>query len=318
MLIACDNTAKIYQVSGAIMGTTYHISVVANQPLRTSLSDELHQKLLHIDQLMSTYKTESEINQLNKLTVGTAQKISAEMIDVIRISQQVFDYTGGAFDPTVGALVDLWGFGPIDTSDSVPEVQHIAKLRAKIGFDKFHLDNDQLLKLGEVKLDFSAVAKGYAVDVVSNYLLAQGYDNHLVEVGGELRLRGLKPHGKKWHVGIEAPQANHSIAQQVIAVSNVAVATSGDYRNYFERNGKRYSHTIDPRTGYPVTHQLASVTVIADNAAMADALATGFAVMGDVQALRLAEQLALPVYMLVKDNDGFTALYSSAFAPYLH
>jgi thiamine biosynthesis lipoprotein len=317
LLIACDSSPKIYQLSGSIMGTTYHVSVVSNEPLSSELASGVHSQLVGIDQLMSTYKKNSEINRVNRLAVGQILPVSAEMVEILAVSREVFDYTGGAFEPTIGPLVDLWGFGPDKKTQVVPNAVDVDELRAKIGLLKLSVNGDKLTKLADIQLDLSAVAKGYGVDVVSDYLRQQGYFHHLVEVGGEMRLTGRKPDGQKWHIGIEAPQLYQGHTQLILSVSDVAVATSGDYRNYFEQDGKRYSHTIDPRTGYPITHAMASITVIADNAALADALATGFSVLGDEQSLQIAEELGLPIYLLVQKGDGFEARYSSAFKPYL-
>jgi len=317
LLSACDNSSKVYQLSGAIMGTTYHVSVVSSQPLSPELAEGVQSRLVRIDQLMSTYKENSEINDVNRLPIGQSMQVSPEMVEILAVSREVFDYTSGAFEPTVGPLVNLWGFGPKKKQQVVPDASDIEVLRAKIGLLNIIWNDTELTKLADIDLDFSAVAKGYGVDVVSDYLDRQGYQNHLVEVGGEMRLSGHKSDGQKWRVGIEAPQLEQGRTQLILSLSDVAVATSGDYRNYFEQDGERYSHTIDPRTGYPITHTMASVTVIADNAALADALATGFSVLGDKQSLKVAEELGLPVYLLVKKIDGFEAHYSSAFEPYL-
>jgi thiamine biosynthesis lipoprotein len=184
-----------------------------------------------------------------------------------------------------------------------------------------HLSLDQNTKTAtrntDIQLDFSAIAKGYAVDAVAELLASNGIENYLVEVGGELRASGQKQNGDLWRIAIEKPSLPQGGIQQVVDLKNVAVATSGDYRNYFEKNGKRYSHTIDPRTGYPVDHKLVSVTVIAATAAKADALATAMMVLGPEQTLLFAEQHSIPVYILVKQSEGFEVQYSQAFHDHL-
>ncbi|TNE82073.1 MAG: FAD:protein FMN transferase, partial [Gammaproteobacteria bacterium] len=242
-----------------------------------------------------------------------------DMLRVIQVSREVFQLTGGAFDPTVAPLVNLWGFGPDPALDKVPPKSSINHQLARVGLNKLSVDDDagNARRTREIQLDLSAVAKGYAVDVVADMLTARGLTNYLVEVGGELRISGHKAGQKSWRIAIESPEENRHEVQQALTPGDAGIATSGDYRNYFERDGKRYSHTIDPRTGYPVTHQLASVTVIAERTAYADAMATALMVMGQREALALAEKNDLAVYLLVKEGDGFKSYASPAFVPYL-
>lgn len=317
VLIACQPTPQAHKYAGAVMGTTYHVTVIAAE-VPADLGEQIQQSLDRIDQLMSTYKADSELSRFNRAAVGEEQLISTELAEVVAISQRVYQLTDAAFDPTVGPLVDLWGFGPADTGDQLPTPEAIAEALAEIGFDALQLNGNRLLRSRSVMLDLSAVAKGYAADQVSELLTAQGLSDHLVEVGGEMRLSGTKPNNQSWMIGIEKPELGRSGAQLAVALTDVGLATSGDYRNYFERDGVRYSHTLDPRTGRPVTHKLASVTVIAENSALADALATGFLVLGDKRTLQIAEAEDIPVYLLVKEGDEIVARHSSVFAPYLN
>jgi len=320
LLVACSETQEQYVFSGLTMGTTYQVKVVPGKvPVPDNFGKTIQSTLEELDSTFSTYQTDSELMSLNRTPVGETMSLSQPMLRVLGISDQVFQLTGGAFDPTVGPLVNLWGFGPDPSQDKVPELSKIRAQLNRIGFGKLAVDHGaaSARRTADIQLDLSAVAKGFAVDVVAELLASQGLVNYLVEVGGELRTNGLKANGQPWRIAIESPTLERREVQQALALGNAAIATSGDYRNYFERGGKRYSHTIDPRTGFPITHQLASVTVIAEDTASADALATGLMVLGHTEALALAEKNDLAIYLLVKEETEFKAYYSSAFAPYL-
>ncbi len=299
------------------MGTTYSITVVADQLPPDDLSQQIDRLLSKVDSSMSTYKNESEISRFNRLSVGQTQKISSEFAEVIRISQKIWHQSNGAFDPTIGPLVDLWGFGPVDREGQVPSSESIEQVLSNVGFESIVLEDLTLSKLAPVALDVSAVAKGYAVDLVANHLEMLALPDYLVEIGGEIRVSGTNPDGQPWRIALEQPQLFAAV-DRVIEISDSAIATSGDYRNYFEKDGVRYSHTIDPRTGMPIRHKLASVSVIAESCAEADAWATALSVMGAVESKKLANQLGLAVYMLVREDDQFVAEHSDKFEQYLH
>jgi thiamine biosynthesis lipoprotein len=315
-LAGCDSRPEVINISGTKMGTSYHITVVADQPAPADLAARIDAALDLVDLSMSTYKPSSELSQFNQLPVNQQQAISAEFSQVLDVSRDVWAQSSGAFDPTVGPLIDLWGFGPVPAKDTLPSDQAIALALQGVGFEHVQQSAQTISKRHPVRLDLSAVAKGYAVDLVADLLEMLALPDYLVEVGGEIRLGGSNPEGEAWRVAVEMPSLMPQI-QTVIAARDTAVATSGDYRNYFEKDGKRYSHTSDPRTGRPITHSLASVTVLAETCAYADAWATALMVLGEEQGMALAETLQLPVYMLVKDADGFKAISSTAFAPFL-
>jgi len=319
LLSACTRKDIDLSFTGQTMGTTYHITVVTDAGrFPDGVEDAVAELLERLDQSMSTYKPDSELNNLNRLAVGEEISISADLWQVLQGAQHIHALTLGAFDPTVGPLVDLWGFGPEDTGDKVPSEAEINALMPKVDLGQLRLGSgNKVSKLAEIDLDLSAIAKGYAAQQVAALLKTQGFSNFLVEVGGELQLAGHNRKGTPWRIAIEVPSLVPGGIEKVIAVSDIGVATSGDYRNYFERDGLRYSHTIDPRSGKPITHHLASVTVLADTAAVADALATAFMVMGVDKTLELAGQRDIPVYLLVKTTDGFQASHSAAFKPYL-
>lgn len=316
-LSGCSNEPDIIEITGSKMGTTYSITVVADQLPPDDLSQQIDRLLSKVDSSMSTYKDESEISRFNRLSVGQTQKISSEFAEVIRISQEIWHQSNGAFDPTIGPLVDLWGFGPVDREGQVPSSESIEQVLYNVGFESIILEDLTLSKLAPVALDVSAVAKGYAVDLVANHLEMLALPDYLVEIGGEIRVSGTNPDGQPWRIALEQPQLFAAV-DRVIEISDSAIATSGDYRNYFEKDGVRYSHTIDPRTGMPIRHKLASVSVIAESCAQADAWATALSVMGAVESKKLANQLGLAVYMLVREDDQFVAQHSDKFEQYLH
>ena len=318
----CDHAPEVVKISGSKFGTSYHITIVADQPAPADLAEQIDAALDVVDLSMSTYKSESELSLFNRLPATETVAASPELWTVLQTSRQVWQQSAGAFDPTVGPLVDLWGFGPQMTNDRIPSDDEIAKALASIGYQYLVLNSDEqtISKALPLRLDLSAVAKGYAVDQVADLLEMLALPDYLVEVGGEMRVSGLNPKGQPWRIAIETPDAMGQV-DNIIALESAAIATSGDYRNYFEKDGKRYSHSIDPRTGRPIEHRLASVTVVADRCIDADAWATAFLVMGDEAALEIANQQSIAVYMLVKAKveakDQFTAVYSDAFKQYL-
>lgn len=315
---------KATRLSGATMGTTYNVTLVTGT--EETVDSELIQQaidalLLDINQTMSTYVPDSELMRLNS---GASQQwvpVSADLFNVLSMSRDVSVLSSGAFDVTVGPLVDLWGFGSgASQPERVPSDESLVLVAEQFGQSFIDYDETQSrVRLSiELSVDLSAIAKGYGVDRVSELVSELGFGNHLVEIGGELRLAGLSQRATPWRIAIESPLAGLSQrAQRAITLSNQAMATSGDYRNYFEVAGQRYSHTIDPRTLKPITHNLASVTVLAPRAAQADALATAFNVLGVTEALKLANQEAIAAFFLVKTESGFDEISSEAFKPYL-
>lgn len=332
LLSACaDRPLPETVLSGETMGTTYSVKYI-NQPgeansARTEKSAHTEEEvaanvarlLTHLDKLLSTYQQESELNQLNRAEVGVDVPVSSILWQVLLIADQTYRDSNGAFDPSVGPLVDLWGFGPTAAPDNVPPDAVIESLLIDTGFK--HLDfepNKQaVVKRSDIRLDLSAVAKGYAADRVAELLFDMGLQRFMVEVGGELRLAGTNGRNQPWRIAIEVPELLRGGVQEVVVATDVGVATSGDYRNYFERDGVRYSHTIDPRTGRPIRHNLASATVIAGSAARADALATAFMVLGTEQSLALANRNEIAVYLISRGPDGWHTSLSKSFETYL-
>jgi len=316
--------AALIKIAGRTMGTSYHITVgpSGNGALkRDELQQHIDMRLQEINQRMSTYIAESELSRINKAKADEWIDVSAETASVINTAQQISEETGGAFDITVGNLVNLWGFGPDINLYAVPDEERIKATLALCGYKNLEvqLNPPRVKKFNDtLYLDLSGIAKGYGVDQIAELLENLGYRNHLVEIGGEIRTGGEKRPGTPWNIGIERPQAEGRSVQKIIHTSSTtAMATSGDYRNYFEHQGRRYSHTIDPGTGYPITHKLAAVSVLHESCMLADAYATAFMVMGPQQAMDFAKQHEIAIYMLVKGKRGFVALSSPAFEKFI-
>jgi thiamine biosynthesis lipoprotein len=314
----------ISKISGPTMGTEYHISWVSKtgdhaslEFEKKSIKQQVDQRLSYINKSMSTYDSQSELSLINHSFNPNWQNISVGLYRVLVMAKQVNEQSDDAFDITVGPLVNLWGFGPGKANDLVPELSEINMLLAEVGSDAISLreqDGVFQLRLAAPRyLDLSAIAKGYAVDVLGNFLQEQGVDNYLVEVGGEIIAKGFKPENKHWRIAIEAPNDDGRSVQIIIPLSNMGLATSGDYRNFFERDGKRFSHTIDGKTGYPVKHNLASVSVLHESAALADAWATALTVLGSKKGLEMAEAYDLAAYFIVRTHNGYQQLSSHQF-----
>jgi thiamine biosynthesis lipoprotein len=316
LLAGCGARApESERLQGATMGTTWSLVLVGTGQ-RDGLQDELEATLEAVNASMSTYRQDAEISAINRLPPGEPIAVSAAFATVLEAALAVGEGSDGAYDVTVGPLVDLWGFGAASEDEwSLPAPGEIAAVRGAVGQSLLDWKPGQrtLSKRAPVALDFSSIAKGYAVDRLAEVLEKRGYGNYLVEIGGEMRAAGESPRGDAWRVAIERPVPGQRAAALGLELVDSAIATSGDYRNFVEYQGKRYSHTIDPRTGYPVTHDLVSVTVLHESCMMADAWATALSVAGPDEALRLAEANGLAVYLLRRQGDGLIAASSSAF-----
>jgi thiamine biosynthesis lipoprotein len=301
------------------MGTTFSVKVIAPPADLdlASLQHEIQDTLDAINQAMSTYLDDSELSLFNTSSSTDWVEVSTELCHAVEAAQVISQFTDGAFDVTVGPLVNLWGFGPLESVATPPGDERIARTMDDTGHTKLHTDcgKPALRKdVSGLNIDLSAFAKGHAVDRVADLLDERALIDYLVEIGGELRLRGLNGKSEKWAIAIETPDRTARSVQTVLDLTDTGMATSGDYRNYFEHNGNHYSHTIDPRTGRPVTHNGASVTVVADTAAFADAAATALLVMGPEAGLALAERESIAAYFLLRLGSKFEERMSSLFA----
>ena len=317
-----EEEEKVWEISGPVFGTEYHINVVLNEdPDRLEkLADGVDQVLEEVDASMSTWRDDSELSQFNHQDdQDTWTEISPQLHEVLTAAREVSELTDGAFDVTVGPVVNLWGFGPDARPEKVPGDNELAARLEDIGYDKLELrDESPALRASPNQyVDLSAIAKGYAVDAVARFLESEDVSAFLVEIGGEVRVSGRKPDGDAWRLAIEEPDSEQREINRVVALDSQAMATSGDYRNYYESEGQRFSHTIDPNSGKPISHSLASVTVIAENSMMADALATAFNVMGHERAKTLATRENIAAYFIVRGEDGFETDYTPAFSSFL-
>lgn len=313
------------------MGTYYRITLI--EPVQNGVFDlatakqQVDKTLQSIIDSMSTYKSDSEISRFNQLTAPACLAVSQDLLDVVALALDVSVASGGAFNPLVGPLVNRWGFGSTSFNDSefqLPSEQEIKALLAATDISALALNSAEqsLCKLADIALDLSAIAKGYGVDKVAEAIEQLGIGDYLIDIGGEVRVKGLNPRREVWKLAIEKPGLSLGTVQQLVNLDKGAIATSGDYRNFIEHKGIRYSHTIDPRSGYPVRHNLASVSVIAPNTALADAWATAFSVMGAEQAQQMAQNLSLAVFLLKRENSAqqepsYSTWHSNGFNRYM-
>ncbi|NOX56137.1 MAG: FAD:protein FMN transferase [Planctomycetes bacterium] len=309
---------------GLTMGTSYSVKV-ARLPTgltQSELRDEVNRRLERLNALMSTFRDDSEVSRFNASASTDWFSVSRETAVVVSEAQRISQLTHGAFDVTVEPLVKLWHFGPDDGEFRVPTEEQIRSAQQRVGFENLEVRlNPPALrkKRSGLTIDLSAIAKGYAVDQVAEYLESAGVSGYLVEIGGETRTRGTKADGQPWRVGIEQPDATRIAVLRVIELRDGAVATSGDYRNFFVHAGKRYSHEIDPRTGRPIEFRLALVSVVHRSCMTADALATAIMVMGPDEGYNFAIDEGLAVLMVERTSAGLrvktTPKFQQLFGP---
>lgn len=314
--VSCTPAPQQISVSGETMGTTYHIRYVTANPNHSPerVKERVDAVLEQVNSQMSTYDPNSELSLFNQRKTTEPVVISRSLETVVRRALEIGEETDGLLDVTVGPLVNLWGFGPLGRPEQVPTEQQLLEVRDQVGYQYLTVENHQLTKaVPDLYVDLSTIAKGYGVDRVAILLEQMEIRNYLVEIGGEMRMRGTKPGEQPWRIAVEQPVTLDRAVQRIIEPGNNAVATSGDYRNYFEEDGVRYSHIIDPRTGYPIQHNLVSVTVISETCMDADAYATALTVMGAEKALEFANQKGLAVLLVTRENDQFKEYTSTAF-----
>ena len=315
-LASCTREAPV--LTGTTMGTTYNVIVPRlKKSDQANLKSQVDARLEAVNASMSAYQKNSSISRFNESVQTDWFAVSPGFALVTDTALDIASRTGGAFDPTVGPLVKLWGFGK-EQGNSVPTEDEISKLVALTGFENLQVDADSSAikkSISNLQLDLNAIAKGYAVDLLAAEVAAFGYQNYLVEIGGELRVSGVNADGDPWRIGIERPDVGNAgdRKQRGLFLSAGGIATSGDYRNAFVSDGVRYSHIIDARTGSPVSHDLASVTVVADSAMLADGWATALMVLGPDEGRKIADQLGLAGFFIVRDGEGFTTHASREF-----
>ncbi|KIC14912.1 FAD:protein FMN transferase [Leisingera sp. ANG-Vp] len=323
LLAGCwfGNQPEEVRLSGQTMGTTYNVIAIGEDLNQETLAAEVEATLAAVNAKMSNWDPASEVSTFSAARSTAPVRVSPEFAHVLATADSVHEKTGGRFDVTLGPLIELWGFGPRKPEDPVPADAEIAKALEGVGQARLltlDVSAGTLKKSApETGINLSAIAKGYGVDAVAGTLESFGVENYMVEIGGDLVTKGENAKGEAWQIGIEKPDAAAQTVQLIVPVSNYGLATSGDYRNYFEHKGVRYSHILDPVSGRPVTHSTTSVTVIAENAMLADAWATAMLVLGSADGLKLAEQHKLAVFFIDRDvqagGNAYMTSQSAAF-----
>lgn len=303
-LFACQNKQPGYtQLEGQAQGTTFHITYF--DPMGRDFSGPVDSLFRLIDRSMSLWDSMSIISRVNRNEVGVV--LDEHFTAVFQRGQAIAAATEGMFDMTVGPLVRAWGFS-YKKGLPPPDSAQVDSLRQLIGFQKVRLENGVFQKDDpRMEVDVNAIAQGYTVDVLALFLEKQGVQNYMVEVGGEVRAAGKNARDEFWRIGIDKPAEDDGEGrplQTVVSLKNQALATSGSYRKFVERNGKKYSHAIDPKTGYPITHNLLSVSVLAGDCMTADAYATAFLVLGLEKSMKIAAEQGLKVYGIYADENG--------------
>lgn len=319
VVAGCDFSKEISLV-GRTMGTTYSVKIVASyfddpEPIQ----QQIELRLKEINSSMSIFQADSEISRFNRSRATVPVEVSEDFMRVALVGREIYRHSQGAWDATVNPLVNLWGFGSQKQDRQVPPPEDIERIRGHVGYEKilFPSTGGRMLQKRdpEVALDFGSIAKGYGVDRIAAVIAANGYRNYLVEIGGEVAAAGVRLDGKQWRVGVNTPLATASSSDvyKVVALQGKALATSGDYRNFFEMNGRIYSHVIDPRTGYPVSNGVVSASIIAGSCALADGLATAVMVMGAQDGMALVEKLEdVEGLVVVRNAEGRLADYRSS------
>lgn len=317
-----NRSKDIVHFQGQTMGTTYQVSYLSANSIHDVdyLQEAVEDTLFQISNSMSTYIDDSEISRFNQLGVDEWFPISMAMLEVVSQALNIARESNGYFDPTVGPLVSLWRLDQSHFESFEPPTQSAVEATKKsVGFQYVLLDSpaQKIKKTKPVHLDLSAIAKGYAVDMVAKQLDNFGVSNFLIEIGGEVYAKGTKSSNKPWRIAIETPDLLSRQVNHVIELNDLAVASSGDYRNYVRYQDQIFGHIINPISGYPVKHQLYSVTVIHSSTMIADAWATALSVLGPEKGLQLANQLDLAVLFLILEKETIKQYWSQKYAPFL-
>ncbi|WP_068083846.1 FAD:protein FMN transferase [Polycladidibacter stylochi] len=325
VLVGCGQGSSNLEeitITGKTMGTTYHVKAIVGEKTASAqvLHREIEQTLKKVNQGLSNWVKDSEVENFNRSRSTEWTPISGDFSKVMSEALRIHRESSGYFDVTLAPLIDLWGFGPSKDTPPRPSDAAIQEALASVGMSSMleYADNPPALRKvnPETTVNLSAIAKGFGIDKVAATLEANGFDNYMVEIGGDLFAKGHNAHKQDWVLGIEKPDAAAGSVQHIVHLSGKGMATSGDYRNYKEVNGKRASHILNAVTGMPIAHRLASVTVIAENATRADGLATAIFALGETKGMALAERLQLPVFMIIRDGAGFRQVGSPAFKAY--
>ncbi|WP_333989684.1 MULTISPECIES: FAD:protein FMN transferase [unclassified Pseudomonas] len=315
VLAACGNGESMESFGGPTMGSTYSIKYVRHSGIAepAQVRREVEAILAKVDRQMSTYRNDSDIERFNALPANSCQTMPAAVLELVRVGEQLSEQSEGSYDLTVEPLMNLWGFGPQGREETVPDSAALAETLQRVGYRHLHIDGDRLCKDAAVEVDFNSIAAGYAVDTIAARLESMGIHDYLAEATGELKAKGKKLDGSSWRIALEEPRDDQQVAERIIQVDGYGVSTSGDYRNYFLQGGRRYSHTFDARSGAPVLHSLASVTVIHPSALMADGLSTLLLILGPERAWDYAEKHDIGAFFVIRADTGFVIRTSAAF-----
>lgn len=314
-LAGCGNGDSMESFGGPTMGSTYSIKYLRTKGLAgpEEVKVVVEKILAEVDRQMSTYRNDSDIERFNDLPANSCQTMPASILELVRVGEQLSLQSEGAYDLTVEPLLDLWGFGPQAREEKVPTAPALAETMKRVGHAHLRIEGEQLCKDAAVEVDFNSIAAGYTVDTIAAKLEAMGIHNYLAEATGELKAAGKKLDGSPWRIALEEPRDDQQVAERVIEVDGYGVSTSGDYRNYFEQGGRRYSHTFDARTGTPINHTLASVTVIDPSTLMADGLSTLLLILGPERGWDYAEKHGIGAFFVMRADTGFVTRANQAF-----
>ncbi|MGE8495954.1 MAG: FAD:protein FMN transferase [Pseudomonas sp.] len=316
VLAGCGVSERVEEFGGPAQGSTYSVKYVRNNatPDIATLKGEAEAIFAEIDQQMSTYRSDSLIEQFNAAPAGTCMAMPEGVLKLVETGNTLHRESEGAFDLTLEPLLDLWGFGPKGGDQrQVPEAQALQEARNRVGQQYLHVQGDQLCKELDLQVDFNSIAAGYTVDRIIARLVELGVKSYLVEVTGELKAVGRKPGDQPWRIALEAPRDDERVAQRILELDGYGISTSGDYRNYFEQDGVRFSHTLDPHTGAPITHKLAAVTVADASTLQADGLSTVLMVLGPERGFDYAEAAGIAAFFVTRDGEAFVTRGTSAF-----
>lgn len=314
-LTGCWFSERIETFGGPTMGSTYSVKYVRTDTVApaATLKAETEAILAEIDAQVSTYRPDSLIERFNESPAGTCQPMPPGVLDLVAAGDRLHRESEGAFDLTLEPLLNLWGFGPKGQGEAVPSAERLAETLQQVGQHHVRIDGQSLCKDADVQIDFNSIAAGYAVDRIIGRLVELGVQSYLVEATGELKAAGLKPDGSHWRIGLEAPRDDEQVAQRIVQLDGYGISTSGDYRNYFEENGHRYSHTLNPLTGMPVDHTLAAVTVADPSTLRADGLSTLLMVLGPEAGMAFAERNAIAAFFVTREGEGFVTSTTAEF-----
>lgn len=314
-LSGCGNGDSLESFGGSTMGSTYSIKYVRHAGIAgpNEVQAQVERILAEVDRQMSTYRSDSDIERFNELPANSCQAMPESILQLVKVGEQLSRESDGAFDLTVEPLLNLWGFGPQGREEKVPSVEALAQAQQRVGYAHLRIEGENLCKDAAVEVDFNSIAAGYAVDLIAAKFQEMGIDNYLADVTGELKALGTKADGAPWRIALEEPRDDQQVAERVMVVDGYGVSTSGDYRNYFEQDGRRYSHEFDARTGKPIDHALASVTVIHPSTLMADGLSTMLLVLGPEQGWDYAEKHDIAAFFVIRADKGFVTRSNPAF-----